>query len=157
MKSISPLTIVCVGSGSSSALFGGMDLKAKTEEFNHQSSFGFLQNNVSERDYNSTTAFLFMQSGQTSTGTSLDTVHEKRSSFSFLDLSEQSDFISTSNNNNESISSDKVGGEPNGSNIEILKTSAEDGVIKLGKTSATKAVSILNFNLINAMKIIKIV
>lgn len=122
-----------------------MDLKATIEESDNQSAFGFIQNNVSESDHNSTTAFSFMQSPQTSildTGTSLESVHEKRSSFSFLDLSGQGDVAISTNSNIGNISVDKGSG-PNGSNVEILSTSAEGGVIKLGKTSATKAVSIL--------------
>lgn len=125
-----------------------MDLKATIEESDNQSAFGFIQNNVSESDHNSTTAFSFMQSPPTSildTGTSLESVHEKRSSFSFLDLSGQGDVATSTNSNIDNISVDKGSG-PNGSNVEILSaatTSAEGGVIKLGKTSATKAVSIL--------------
>ena len=121
------------------------------EESNTQSAFGFLQNNVSTLENDSSTSFSFMQGAQQTIApdnvvTSLD-LQEKRSSFSFLG---QGDVNSSTNSNDDNQSFHKISGA-NGSNIDILSAasiSAEDGVIKLGKTSATKAVSesFLNFS-----------
>ena len=89
-----------------------MDLKATAEESNTQSAFGFLQNNVSAVESDSSTLFSFIQEAQTiapdNAATSSD-LHEKSSSFSFLGQGDVSSSTTNSNYDNQTL--DKVSGD----------------------------------------------